>query len=303
MSALDWDRDGADWPNREYSRFETAAGLTWHVQEAGSGPPLILIHGTGAATHSWAGLLPLLANDHRVIAFDLPGHGFTSSPPPSRLTLPYMAEAVAALLRHLNIANPAIVTHSAGTAIAARTVLDGFTAPRLVGLNAALLPFGGIANQLFPAMARMLFVNPFVPGFFAWRAGDLGTVRRLIEGTGSQIEEIQLRRYARLFQSQTHVAAALGMMANWDLPGLERALPGLKVPLTLLTATHDKAIPPDVAFRVQKLVPGTQVDVVRGLGHLCHEENPKLLHGLLGNILTDTVASTPPGHSPESGTP
>ena len=57
----DWEHDGRDWPNRTASRFVSAAGIVWHVQVAGEGPALLLLHGTGAATHSWAGVLPLLA--------------------------------------------------------------------------------------------------------------------------------------------------------------------------------------------------------------------------------------------------
>ena len=65
---LDWQRDGADWPNRASSRMVRAGGLTWHVQVAGSGPVLLLVHGTGASTHSWRDLLPLLATGHTVVA-------------------------------------------------------------------------------------------------------------------------------------------------------------------------------------------------------------------------------------------
>ena len=56
-----WERDGRDWPNREASRFVHAAGLRWHVQVMGSGPVVLLLHGTGAATHSWRDLMPKLA--------------------------------------------------------------------------------------------------------------------------------------------------------------------------------------------------------------------------------------------------
>ena len=56
-----WQRAGRDWPNREASRFLRAEGIEWHVQIAGSGPDLLLLHGAGAATHSWAGLLARLA--------------------------------------------------------------------------------------------------------------------------------------------------------------------------------------------------------------------------------------------------
>ncbi|MEY2735806.1 MAG: hypothetical protein RLZ58_1215, partial [Pseudomonadota bacterium] len=65
---LQWDRDGLDWPHRARSRFVGAAGLRWHVQRFGTGAPVatsgaapgaatqakvLLVHGTGASTHSW----------------------------------------------------------------------------------------------------------------------------------------------------------------------------------------------------------------------------------------------------------
>ncbi len=72
-----WEKEGQDWPNREFSRFVDAAGLTWHVQVMGSGPAILLVHGTGAATHSWRDLAPLLARHFTVVAPDLPGGGGT----------------------------------------------------------------------------------------------------------------------------------------------------------------------------------------------------------------------------------
>ena len=96
----DWAVEGRDWPHREASRFVEAAGLRWHVQEFGrpEAPVLLLLHGTGAATHSWRGLAPLLAQDFFVIAPDLPGHGFTDPLPADRLSLPGMASAIRDLL-------------------------------------------------------------------------------------------------------------------------------------------------------------------------------------------------------------
>jgi magnesium chelatase accessory protein len=60
VTYLDWAKDGADWPNREASRFVDAAGMRWHVQVMGQGPVLLLLHGTGASTHSWRDVMPLL---------------------------------------------------------------------------------------------------------------------------------------------------------------------------------------------------------------------------------------------------
>ena len=62
---------------------------------------MLLLHGTGAATHSWRGLAPLLATHFTLIAPDLPGHGFTQTPSDPGLSLPGMARLVAALLAEL----------------------------------------------------------------------------------------------------------------------------------------------------------------------------------------------------------
>ncbi|WP_375464917.1 alpha/beta fold hydrolase BchO [uncultured Methylobacterium sp.] len=272
-----WERDGRNWPHREASRFVEASGLRWHVQEMGpaGAPVLLLVHGTGAATHSWRGLMPLLANRFRVIAADLPGHGFTDPLPAGRLSLPGMASALADLLSDLGAAPTIAVGHSAGAAILARMCLDGRLDPKLlVALNGALKPFPGLASVLFPGMARMLFLNPVTPKLFAWTA-DSAAVQRLIQGTGSRLDASGLDLYRGLFRKPGHVAGALGMMANWNLDALDRDLPRLAVRTLLVVGSDDKAIAPDTAFAVRDRLADARVALLRNLGHLAHEEAPE----------------------------
>ncbi|WP_137181313.1 alpha/beta fold hydrolase BchO [Roseomonas sp. AR75] len=270
-----WERDGRDWPNREHSRFVTAAGLRWHVQIAGQGPDLLLIHGTAAATHSWRDLLPLLSPSFRVIAPDLPGHGFTDLPPPQRLSLPGMAASVAALLQAMQV-RPAIVAgHSAGAAVALRLALDGRIAPDvIVAFNGALQPLGDKHAAFFTRAARMLAGLPFVPSLMAWRASNRAVAERLLIDTGSRISARGVDLYARLFRHTSHVAAALGMMANWDLHPLLRDLPRLKPALVLAVGSNDRAVPPAQAERVRAKLPAARIVRLPGLGHLAHEEQP-----------------------------
>ncbi len=274
--ALDWDRDGRDWPNREASRFVEAGGLRWHVQQFGEGPSALLIHGTGASTHSWARLTPYLQGRLSLLAMDLPSHAFTSAVPTARMSLPSVSEAVAALLTALDFEPKLAIGHSAGAAILARMALDGRIAPRMIAsINGALSPFPGIAAHIFPAMAKMLFLNPLTPRVFAWRAAQAGAVEKLIEGTGSHIPPESLALYRRLFSSPTHVAGALAMMANWDLDRLMLDLPHLGPHLLQIVGSIDLAIPPERSFEVARRVPGSAVELVRGAGHLAHEENPE----------------------------
>lgn len=282
MSDLVWSRDGGDWPHRDASSFIEAAGICWHVQKMGQGPPMLLLHGTGAATHSWRGFLPLLARHFSVIAPDLPGHGFTQSPPPRRLSLPGMAADIGALLGKLDVRPAIAVGHSAGAAILARMCIDGRMAPHLlVSLNGAFMPFGGIANHLFSPLAKLLVLNPLVPRVFAWQASNAGAVERLIANTGSTIDREGVELYRRLVRSPAHVASALRMMANWRLEPLLHDLPRLTPTLLLIVATNDRSIPPEVAQQVREILPGALIERLPGLGHLAHEEQPQLIAQLV----------------------
>lgn len=281
-----WDIEGRDWPNRAASRFVTAGRMTWHIQQIGKGPVLLLLHGTGAATHSWRELAPLLSGHFTVIAPDLPGHGFTRGTPPGGLTMSSVARSISELLRSIECSPNIIVGHSAGAAIAIRMVLDRLAEPEtVIGLNAALLPFPGLASRLFPALARALFVNPLAPHIFARIARQTGeTGRFLLRSTGSRIDAAGVRCYERLFATPGHCAGAIGMMANWDLPRLERDLPRLAVPLRLVHGEADAAIPIANARAAAARVPDGQLLPLPGLGHLAHEERPDDVAALIRRL-------------------
>jgi magnesium chelatase accessory protein len=129
-------------------------------------------------------------------------------------------------------------------------------------------------------MARMLFLNPVTPKIFAWSA-DRPAVERLIRGTGSRLDAQGLELYRRLFRHPGHVAGALGMMANWDLAGLDRDIRRLRVRTLLVVGGDDKAIAPETAFALQKRLPDARVELMRNLGHLAHEEAPERVAAIL----------------------
>jgi len=283
---LDFDRDGRDWPNRDASRFVDAEGFRWHVQIKGTGPVVLLLHGTGAATHTWRGSFGALSERYTVVAPDLPGHGFTQTPPGGRLSLPGMAQATSALLKALQIAPELAVGHSAGAAIIVRQTLDKGMAPHaLISLNGAFLPFGGIAGHIFSPIAKVLAMNPFVPAYFARRCSDDGVIERMLDETGSHIDDEGRELYRRLAANAAHVAGALGMMASWNLRPLANELQQLSTPLTLVVGTADKTVPPAQSEEVLRLVRNATLIRWRGLGHLAHEEKPELFIALVDSVM------------------
>lgn len=286
---LQWEQDGSNWPHRAHSSFVRAAHLQWHVQkfnaEVADAPTALLIHGTGASTHSWRGLIPLLTPHFSVLALDLPGHAFTDMPAggatSQQLSLPGMASALGELLRTLNSSPEIVIGHSAGVAVGARMCLDGLISPQLlVSINGALLPLGGLAGQVFSPVAKLMSALPFVPQFFSWQATSPAVVQKLIDSTGSKLDAEGMALYGQLVANPGHAAGALGMMANWDLPQLQQDLPRLATPLSLIVGSNDQTISPRQAARLRALWPATsaspqpRLTTLEGLGHLAHEEQP-----------------------------
>jgi magnesium chelatase accessory protein len=301
---LDWEVDGARWPHREASRFVEAGGLRWHVQVFGgldpARPVALLLHGTGASTHSWRDVAPALARGFTVVAPDLPGHGFSGDASFSQLSLPGMARALAALLKALSVAPALGVGHSAGAALLLRMALDGLLAPRLiVSVNGALQPFAGLAGQVFAPIARMLALWPAVPSLFAWRASDPNVVGDLLKRTGSRIDADGAAIYGLLARNPAHVGAALGMMANWDLPGLKRDLGRVVTPVLHVVGAMDAMVPPEDAVTSQREIRSSRHLRLKGLGHLAHEEAPELVVRLIEDVFEARDLSLAPAEGRE----
>jgi magnesium chelatase accessory protein len=287
----DWATDGKDWPNRDASRFLRAGGYEWHVQMMGSGPVCLLIHGTGAATHSWRDVMPLLAQHYTVVAMDLPGHGFTKGSGKSP-TLEGMATSVAALLDELKLTPALVVGHSAGVAIAAQLLLDRNWQIPLIGFTPALMPFPGLAAKIFPSLAKMLFTNPFVAIIFSRMAQSPGqTGKFLARATGSKIDAAGAKYYTRLFSKSGHCDGAIRMMANWRLEGLGGRLGSLAAPVLLVSAARDAAIPKAAVVQAVALIPGCETLEMAALGHLAHEEDPAQAVKIITEFAKATASS------------
>ena len=98
---MEWQANKSDWSFNEISRFSYARPYNWHIQDTMDSikPVALLLHGTGASTHSWRLLIPKLKKSFRVFAIDLPGHGFTKTKSHIRSSLEMMAQDIENLLK------------------------------------------------------------------------------------------------------------------------------------------------------------------------------------------------------------
>lgn len=280
---MDWQRDGAGWPHAEQSAFVRARPHLWHVQVMGEGPLALLLHGAGGASHSWRTLMPLLAETHRCIALDLPGHGFTRRGSMQRSSLPLMAEDTWRLLDKMEAAPALIIGHSAGGALALQMSLMRPTP--VLGINAALEDFNGVAGWLFPMMARALSVNPITaPAVAAMIRG--ANVDSLLRSTGSVLDAEGTALYARCLSNSEHVAGTLAMMSQWSLRGLRARMDRITAPVHLSAGGNDRTVPPESAARMAARIPGATWATLPGLGHLAHEEDAAKILSEIPNLAT-----------------
>ncbi|MEM6588418.1 MAG: alpha/beta fold hydrolase BchO [Pseudomonadota bacterium] len=280
---MDRARDLADWPLADHARSVRMRPHDWHVVEMGQGNTILMLHGAGGSTHSWAGLMPLLAADYHIVALDLPGQGFTRAGTKRRLSLDHMAQDVLSLLQDQGWRPDLIIGHSAGGALGLHlaSLLDHPS--RVVGINAALEPFEGIAGWLFPTMAKMLALNPFTAMALTMGGQALPRVRSLIGTTGSEVPDESLQCYTKLFSDYAHVDSTLQMMAQWDVDLLTARLFAQTTPTLLIAGAGDMAVPPAVSKRAAQTMPNAHYIELDRLGHLAHEEAPERIVSAIMN--------------------
>lgn len=267
-------------------RLVQADGLSWHVVESGEGPTILLIHGTAASVHSWRHVIPHLSRSHHVIAVDLPGHGGTTARSSRDYTLERMGQGIAALMDSMAVSPRIAAGHSAGAAILAWACARHRMRPQaFVSFNGAFYPFGGWAGSLFSPIAKLIAFNGLLPRILSGVASR-ARVEKLLRDTGSEIDDEGVDAYFKLFTQPSHVAAALGMMAAWNLEGMDDNLSRLTQSCLFVAGDRDKAVPVGTADRAAARCRNGRALHVEGYGHLLHEEDPALAADLIRRMDT-----------------
>jgi pimeloyl-ACP methyl ester carboxylesterase len=257
-------------------KVELSHGL--HVVHDGprSAPPLVLIHGSGAAGASWGLMVPALAAHHHVIRVDLPGCG--RSPAAPSHDVPAQANQVAAVLDDLGLRRVAVAGHSSGgylgTALAEQR-------PDLVG-SLALISTGPSLDALLPQplVLRVLLGPPLGPLIWsirsdAWiRKGASATAARPVHIPDEMVAEVRNLKYRTL---RTILRWNTAYLAERSLP--ER-LAALDVPVLALFGTADPRWDPASA-RQYDTVPNARVEMLPGVGHMSILEAPEATSRLL----------------------
>lgn len=276
---MDWAVDSKNWPYKEFSQFIKVRPYNWHYQDIGGNdkPVAVLLHGTGASTHSWRLLVPYLSEQFRVIAIDLPGHGFTHFFHTNRCTIDNMAEDVTAFLRNLNIEPNLVIGHSAGAALAMRLALESLDLRvKIISINGVLDNyFQGLSGYFYPLLAKFLTISPFATSVIAKLNKNVGQTSTILDFTGSKIDAEGMALYRKLFSDAEHLNGTISMMSQWRLERLEKDLSQIKNDVLFLIGENDKMVNPITAKKYQNQIQNSKIKFLGELGHLMHEECPE----------------------------
>jgi pimeloyl-ACP methyl ester carboxylesterase len=246
-------------------------------------PPLVLIHGSGAAGGCWALMVAALAGQHHVIRVDLPGCG-QSAPAPS-YDVPAQADRVARVLDDLGVGRVAVAAHSSGgyvgTALAEQR-------PDLVR-SLVLISTGPSVDALLrqPLVLRALLGPPLGP--LVWSIRSEAWIRKGVSATAARpvnvpdemvagVRRITYRTMRAVLRQNTAYIAERSVPAR---------LAALDVPVLAIWGAADPRWDPAASARQYDAVPKARVESLPGVGHLPILEAPEAT----GKLLLDFTAT------------
>jgi len=254
------------------SKFVTAGGLRIHYRDRGSGPVILLLHGSNASLFTWEGWTAGLVADHRVIALDLPGHGLTGPDPQARYSARGMAEVVARFVAQLGLSRFSIAGNSMGGNVAWHYALAH---PEQVD-HLILIDSAGYPRQEPPPFAFRAYATPGVGRIARWVTPRFVIARSLRDAYAdpARATEARIDEYQDLILRDGNREATRVRFSSAADDGLSARLPELKLPVLILWGARDRWIPLKYGQQFHRDLAGSRLVVFDGLGHVPMEEDP-----------------------------
>jgi pimeloyl-ACP methyl ester carboxylesterase len=279
-----------DW--REHQRWVMVDDQPVNTIELGDGPPIVFVHGLSGSWPNWLEQLPVFAEDHRVLALDLPGFGH-SPMPAERITMAGYARLLDGLFAQREIDAAAVVGNSMGGFISAELAISfPQRVERLVLVSAA-----GLSTYNEPRTARAMpalrRLERIVGGTAAWLASRSDAVTRrprLRDATFKMVAAHPDRLPAALVAEQLRGAGKPGFMqalqAVTEYDVRER-LPQIACPTLVVWGDRDIIISVRDADVFVELIPNARKVIYTDTGHVSMLERPQAFNELLKDFLSE----------------
>jgi pimeloyl-ACP methyl ester carboxylesterase len=262
---------------------------------AGSGPPVVLIHGITSSADTWAAAMRGLAREHTLIAPDLLGHG-ASAKPRGDYSLGAYASGVRDLLAALGHDRVTIVGHSLGGGVAMQFAYQfPERTERLVLVSSGGL--GREVNVLLRAAAlpgAELVLPWLVPGWLGhladgagWAGARLGL--RLRQDLGEMVRGFLSLGDAEARAAFLHTLRAVIDPGGQRVSGHDRLYLAANLPTLLVWGERDPIIPVAHAHAAHAAMPGSQLEVFDASGHFPHMDDTVRFVEVMRDFLATTA--------------
>ena len=248
--------------------------------EAGRGAPLVLIHGLADDHRAWRRAIPDLMLRHRVILYDLRGHGETSLGEPDG-SLSQLGEDLVALLNGLDIERPDVAGFSLGGTIALRLAIDHPHRVNRLALVATSSRVGRAASDWY--RERVAMVERKDPRLRETLDGDTADV--YAQAPGELEEGLLIRRQSTA--DPRGYANACAAMAALNATPLDPVLSKIQAPTLIVASTLDQHCPPKAAEIIAAGIAGSRLEIIPGAGHAIPVEKAHELTTAIGYFLAD----------------
>lgn len=262
-------------PARELApagRFVEVGGVLTHYQRYGdTGTPIVLVGGFLEPSDTWDGVARILARDHRVVAMDLAGFGYSERT--GRYELDDWQRQLAGFIRTLGLSRPLLVGHSLGAGVIAAEALAHPNGTRGI----VLVDGDALAGGAGPGFLRHLIVDPYRTSAFRIVRGWDWAMRRIIREAYApdpvRIDARELERWRRPLRVDGTEGALARMLSN-GVQGLQiDDLARVRVPASVVFGERDSSVPVASGRRVAGVL-HAPVTIVPGAGHLSHITHP-----------------------------
>lgn len=252
-----------------------------HYFRAGTGRPLLLIHGLLGGSFAWRRNIDVFSQRHAVFALDLPGHSENDALSHADCSMQAQAQHVLSLLERLKLEEVDVVGCSRGGAIAMFLAAQSAKVRSLV-LVAPVNPWSGFGT------GRIRFLNRPIGAAFLRAVWPVShplhrTALARMYGDPRRLSAETIEGYRAQIMRPGRVHSILNTLRSWekDVDALRAVIQKIKARSLLIWGTRDGAVDVLSAEPLRLALPRCELAMIEGAGHLPFEESPEEFNQLV----------------------
>lgn len=257
------------------SKYLIAENVKIHYLIAGSGEPILFIHGFPTSSYLWRNIMEKLQGKHKVIAIDLPGYGKSDKKIEDSFSFRYYNRILNSFLDQLKLNKITLGVHDLGGPIGLYWMTQNMEkVDRLILFNTLVYSKFSWAVKLF----GLATITPVLKDWLTSKKGIKKTLNIGIYNKENLTEEI-IRNYQSPFSDKTSRKVLLKTVQRLSLKGfkeIEEKLPLFKGPLQIIYGEDDKILP-KVSLTMEKVkkdLPQSNIYSIPNCGHFLQEDYP-----------------------------